>query len=144
MHFKRVSLHTRWLSVYVCYICFAEMRCVWSFSVASCRNDVSEPVPFEAFWPDTYGANDWHRSFWLWAIDIYNGSCWANSIEHVRSTVADILLSEETKVHDALAICAAESFALTSGWSMSITPCKQTAVERLSAGVAVGCGKWRE
>ena len=79
-----------------------------------------------------------HREAGLWAIDTLNPNAWNSAAEFLRLSSADFFLTQEVKKRAGDECDAAESTARTAGWSVSIAPCRITAKQACSAGVAVG------
>ena len=78
-----------------------------------------------------------HTELGLFAVDSYNGNCWAGAAEYLRNSGADALCLQETKVEQGQALAEAEAGISTCGWKAAIQPCAHAAEGGRSAGVAV-------
>ena len=82
--------------------------------------------------------DDSHVAAGLWAVECINPNAWPATLEHLKATRADVILTQEVKKRGGDEVAAAENSARVAKWSLAIEPCRVTIRDGNSAGVAVG------
>ena len=78
-----------------------------------------------------------HRKMLCWAIETVNPNAWSAATAYLATTIADIVLVQETKLPEGYPCDAAEQAARNNKWSVGLEPCLETKAGGNSAGVAV-------
>ena len=68
-----------------------------------------------------------------------NGNCWQRAAEYMRSTAADFVVVQESRLAKGPTTDAAESTMAAARWKVSIGPCAITEAHGRACGVAVAC-----
>ena len=79
-----------------------------------------------------------HIGAGLWAIDTVNPNAWPGTLEYLRMSAADFIVTQEARVSSGQPCDEAESQARGAKWSLSVKPCRVTEADANSAGVSVG------
>ena len=83
-------------------------------------------------------ANDDWRKDKIWAIDTSNANAWSTAATAVLPrSVADIVLLQETRIHNKDALVRAANAATACGWRAVFAPALRTGFNSSSAGCAV-------
>ena len=82
--------------------------------------------------------DDQHVKAGVWAIDTANPNAWPATLEYLKGTMADVILTQEVKKREGDEVAGAEGSARGAKWNLAIEPCLVTTRDGNSAGVAVG------